>query len=56
MTLKAHRFSEANATSPVVYGGVDKHLCTYRLADGSVWTFSRREAATLGHPRWAHMA
>jgi hypothetical protein len=25
-------------------------------ADGTVWTFSRREAATLGQPRWAHIA
>jgi hypothetical protein len=56
MTLKAHRFAEANASSPVVYGSVEDHLCTYRLADGTVWTFSRREAATLGQPRWAHIA
>jgi hypothetical protein len=55
MSLKAHRFAEANRRSPVVYGSVDKHSCTYRLADGSVWTFSRREARDLGQPRWAHL-
>lgn len=55
MTLKAHRFAEANARSPVVYGGVEEHHCTYRLADGTVWTFSRREAAEIGQPRWAHL-
>lgn len=55
MTLKAHRFAEANSLSPVVYGSVDEHLCTYRLADGTVWAFSRREAAIIGQPRWAHL-
>ena len=55
MSLKASRFLEANARSPVVYGGVDARSCTYRLADGSVWTFSRREAREIGQPRWAHL-
>jgi hypothetical protein len=55
MTLKTHLFLEANARSPVVYGSVDGNRCTYRLRDGSVWTLSRREAAGIGHPRWAHL-
>jgi hypothetical protein len=55
MSLKAHRFLQANERSPVVYCGVEAHSCTYRLADGSTWTFSRREARELGHPRWAHL-
>ena len=55
MSLKAHRFVEANARSPVIYCGVDDHCCTYRLADGSSWTFSRREASVIGQPRWAHL-
>ena len=55
MSLKASRFLDANARSPVVYGSVEAHSCTYRLADGSTWTFSRREASQIGHPRWAHL-
>ena len=55
VSLKASRFIEANRNSPVVYGSVDEHCFTYRLADGSAWTFPRREARTIGHPRWAHM-
>jgi hypothetical protein len=55
ISLKAHRFMEANERLAVVYGSVDDHCCTFRLEDGSAWTFSRREAAKLGHPRWAHM-
>jgi hypothetical protein len=51
VSLKAARFLEANARSPVVYGSVGAHDCVYRLADGSSWTFSRREARELGHPR-----
>jgi hypothetical protein len=54
-SFKAHRFSEANRTSPVIYCGLDDTTCTYRLLDGSSWTFSRKEAARLGHPRWAHL-
>ena len=55
ISLKAHRFTIANERSPVVYGSVDEHLCTFRLQDGTTWTFSRREAATMGHPRWAYL-
>ena len=55
MSLKASRFLEANARSPVVYCGIEAHTCTYRLADGSVWTFSRREAREIGIPRFAHL-
>lgn len=55
MSLKAHRFREANERSAVVYFGVGGHQCTYRLADGSTWTFSLREARELGNPRWAHL-
>lgn len=55
-TLKSHRFLSANERSPVVYAGVDNHACTYRLEDGSSWTFSRREAREIGHPRRAHLA
>jgi hypothetical protein len=55
LSLKASRFLAANAHSPVVYGSVEAHSCTYRLADGSTWTFQRREASALGHPRWAHL-
>lgn len=55
LSLKASRFLDANARSPVVYGSVDEHLFTYRLADGSTWVFPRREARAIGHPRWAHM-
>jgi hypothetical protein len=55
VSLKAARFLEANARSPVVYGSVSAHQCVYRLEDGSSWTFSRREARELGHPRWAHL-
>lgn len=54
-SLKASRFAEANRRSPVVYGSVDENFCTYRLADGSTWTFPRREARSIGHPRWAHL-
>ena len=54
-SLKAARFVEANRLSPVVYGSVDDHRFTYRLADGSTWTFPRREAREIGHPRWAHL-
>jgi hypothetical protein len=56
LSLKASRFIEANRLSPVVYGSVDDHLFTYRLADGSTWTFPRREAPSIGQPRWAHLA
>jgi hypothetical protein len=56
MSLKVSRFIEANARSPVVYGSVDGLTCTYRLADGSSWTLSRRECREIGHPRWAHLA
>jgi hypothetical protein len=55
MSLKEHRFIEANSRSPVVYVGVDKHSCTYRLADGSTWTFSIRESREIGVPRFAHL-
>lgn len=54
-SLKASRFMEANQRSPVVYGSVEDHTFTYRLADGSVWTFPRREARSIKEPRWAHM-
>lgn len=55
MTLKADRFLAANRRSPVVYASVETNLCTYRLQDGTTWTFSRREASQLGNPRWAHL-
>jgi hypothetical protein len=60
MSLKASRFLAANILSPVVYGSVEEHLCTYRLKDGSVWAFSRREAASsvsrAGRTWWPHEA
>lgn len=46
---------ERNETSPVVYGSVDDHLVTFRLSDGSAWSFSRREVAAMGHPKWAYL-
>lgn len=55
LSLKASRFIEANSSSLCVYGSVDDHTVTYRLSDSSSWTFSRREAAQLGHPRWAYI-
>ena len=55
MSLKASRFLDANRRFPVVYMSVESHLCTYRLSDGSTWTFSRREARELGMPRIAHL-
>ena len=55
ISLKAHRFMLASERSPVVYGSVDTHLVTYRLQDGSTWTFNRREAAQIGHPNWAYL-
>jgi hypothetical protein len=55
ISLKAHRFMEANRRHPAVYCSVEDHLCTYRLSDGSTWTFNRREAATIGHPLWAYL-
>jgi hypothetical protein len=53
ITLKMHRFTEANRKSPAVYCGVDTHICTFRLENGTTWTFSRREAAQLD-PVWAY--
>jgi hypothetical protein len=55
MTLKQHRFIEANRRSPVVYASVDPHSCTYRLQDGSAFMLSRREAREIGIPRFAHL-
>lgn len=55
MSLKASRFLDANARSPVVYASIETRLCTYRLEDGSTWTFNRREARELGCPRFAHL-
>ena len=55
ITLKMHRFTEANRKSPAVYCGVDTHVCTFRLENGTTWTFSRREAANIGHPNWAYI-
>jgi hypothetical protein len=55
MTLKADRFITANGLSPVVYLGIGDHTVTYRLADNTSWTFSRREARELGQPRLAHL-
>ena len=55
LSLKAHRFLEANRKSPVVYGSVDDHVVTYRLSDGSTWTLPRREARAIGQPKWAHL-
>jgi hypothetical protein len=54
LSLKAARFLEANALSLCVYGSVGDHEVTYRLSNGSTWTLSRREAARIGHPRWAY--
>ena len=57
MSLKAARFLEANATSPVVYGSVmDNGGCVYRLRDGSAWTLTAKECRDVGQPRWAHLA
>lgn len=56
MSFKVFRFLDANARSAVVYGSVtDDGGCAYRLADGSLWTLSRKESAEIGHPRWAHL-
>lgn len=55
MGSKADRFLEANRRSPVVYCGIDEHSVTYRLSNGSVWNFSRREAREIGAPRFAHL-
>lgn len=56
MTLKASQFLSANARSAVVYFGAEGGGVTYRLADGSTWKLSRREARKIGQPRWAHLA
>lgn len=55
VSLKADRFVKANARSPVVYCSVDSHIVTYRLADGSAWSLPRREARSIGWPRFAHL-
>lgn len=55
MSLLASRFLETNRRSPVVYCSIDGHHVTYRLLNGSVFTFKRHEARQLGQPRWAHL-
>jgi hypothetical protein len=55
ISLKAHRFMEANETSGVVYASVDDTCCVYRLKDGSTWRLSFRESEQVGYPRFAHL-
>jgi hypothetical protein len=55
VTLKTSRFLVANSRSAVVYFSCEGGGVTYRLADGSVWTLSKREAREIGAPRWAHL-
>lgn len=60
MTLKAKRFVEANAESPVVYGSIifskggNVQGVVYRLEDGRSFTLTVADTRSLpGVPRWA---
>lgn len=55
MTARARNFSIANEASPVVYGSVDDHRVTYRLADGKIFRLNADEARQVP-PRWAFAA
>jgi hypothetical protein len=55
ISLKAHRFMEANERHGVVYASVDEHCCVYRLSSGSTWRLSFKESEQVGYPRFAHL-
>lgn len=55
MTHNAHRFTEANKRSPVVYGAVignGGRGAIYRLANDQTFTLTAAECAMV-QPRWA---
>lgn len=55
MTVKVHRFKEANKISPVVYGsaiGNGGQGAFYRLADGKTFELTAEECRLI-QPRWA---
>jgi hypothetical protein len=56
ISLKHHRFIVANERIPIVYYGIEDHRVSFRLQDGSLWTFSRREAAQFPLAlNWAYL-
>ena len=55
LSLKAHRFLEANRKSPVVYASCDGNGCVYRLLDGQTFRLGGEESREVGVPRFAHL-
>jgi hypothetical protein len=55
MNARAINFIRANEDSPVVYGSVDGHCVTYRLANGKMFRLNTEDARQAPNPRWAFL-
>ena len=56
-TLRAQRFIDANAESPLVYQSTDGDGCTLRLADERMFNLSTADCISIRgyQPRWRHL-
>jgi hypothetical protein len=56
-TLRAQRFIEANAKSPLTYMSTDGDGCTCSLADGTRFELSTADCLSMRahEPRWRHL-